>query len=364
MNYDSTAKNMFIKLCRGKLPSAEIRLVDIDDFTQTYNNAVAIYWYTKKCFLYKMMNRALRTQNIEVIMKIGFFVRDLHEQIKADCPLEEKSCNNFIVYRDQCMASNEFRKLAENVGGLFSVDSFLSTTSKKNQALAFIGKRMETQSSNEVLLLFKMQIDQTKSSVPFADIKKFSFFKQENEILFSMQTIFRVDSVQDNDGLYYVVNLTLTDEKDPILMKLQEHFEKQIKDDNEECDHLEQLGRLLIKMVGFDQAKDIFDQQLIDTDEDKWRERLLLNNRLGYIYRQKGNNTNALLYYNGALAIGLTNRSENDIFLAPIYNNIASVYYSKGFYSIALFNYKKALDIEQKYQFDGNHNLVKVWVWV
>ncbi|CAF3794447.1 unnamed protein product [Rotaria magnacalcarata] len=179
-----------------------------------------------------------------------------------------------------------------------------------------------------------------------------------------MQTIFRVDSVQDNDGLYYVVNLTLTDEKDPILMKLQEHFEKQIKDDNEECDHLEQLGRLLIKMVGFDQAKDIFDQQLIDTDEDKWRERLLLNNRFGYIYRQKGNNTNALLYYNGALAIGLTNRSENDIFLAPIYNNIASVYYSKGFYSIALFNYKKALDIEQKYQFDGVQQIESLGVWV
>jgi hypothetical protein len=50
----------------------------IDDFEQNYDKPSPVWWYTLECFTYKMLNRALREQDVGIIIKMGFFVRDLH----------------------------------------------------------------------------------------------------------------------------------------------------------------------------------------------------------------------------------------------------------------------------------------------
>ena len=41
-----------------------------------------IWWYTYECFLNPMLNRALRMNDVDIIMKMGFFIGDLHRHIE------------------------------------------------------------------------------------------------------------------------------------------------------------------------------------------------------------------------------------------------------------------------------------------
>ncbi len=54
----------------------------IDRFYQEYHCHSPIWWYTSPFFVYYMLNRALRTQEIDTIIKMGFFVSDLHRHIE------------------------------------------------------------------------------------------------------------------------------------------------------------------------------------------------------------------------------------------------------------------------------------------
>ncbi len=56
--------------------------------------------YTRECFIYRMLNKALRVLDIEVILKMGFFFSSLHRQI---CQRHKAAAvtSNFQVYRGQ-----------------------------------------------------------------------------------------------------------------------------------------------------------------------------------------------------------------------------------------------------------------------
>jgi hypothetical protein len=54
----------------------------INEFEENYDPSNAIYWYTRDTFLYKMVNMALRTENIAVIWRLRFYIQDLYQQLK------------------------------------------------------------------------------------------------------------------------------------------------------------------------------------------------------------------------------------------------------------------------------------------
>ena len=54
----------------------------IDEFEATYDPANAISWYTRDTFLYKMVNMALRTENIVVVWRLRFFIQDMYRQLQ------------------------------------------------------------------------------------------------------------------------------------------------------------------------------------------------------------------------------------------------------------------------------------------
>jgi hypothetical protein len=57
-----------------------------------------------------------------------------------------------------------------------------------------------------------MTIDPSKSSTPFASINRISQFEHEDEVLFSMHTVFRIDGIEPmtEDKRLFHVELTLT----------------------------------------------------------------------------------------------------------------------------------------------------------
>ncbi|CAF5060033.1 unnamed protein product, partial [Rotaria sp. Silwood1] len=102
-------------------------------------------------------------------------------------------------------------------GGLMSFNNFLSTSEDRKVALHFIEEGLNSNNKNKIGVLFEMTIDRSIPSAPFAHIQKFSFYKKEKEILFSMNTVFRVQhikEIQDSGMSIWQVKLTLTTEND------------------------------------------------------------------------------------------------------------------------------------------------------
>ncbi|CAF3317747.1 unnamed protein product, partial [Rotaria sp. Silwood2] len=72
-------------------------LDNIELFRQNYRGQQSIQWYTNECFLYKLLNRALRTADFDILYSIRFFIIDLCFEIEK----ETKNINNqesLIVY--------------------------------------------------------------------------------------------------------------------------------------------------------------------------------------------------------------------------------------------------------------------------
>jgi hypothetical protein len=102
----------------------------IAEFERDYCPQSSIRWYTREYFIYQMLNRALRTLEADTIITMGFFVRDLNQQIGE---LHKKQVGNyhgksFIVYRGQGLLKTDFEKLQKTKGGLMSFNNFLSTS--------------------------------------------------------------------------------------------------------------------------------------------------------------------------------------------------------------------------------------------
>jgi hypothetical protein len=139
-----------------------------------------------------MLNRALRTLEGDTIINMGFFIRDLHQQIQELHRNQVSTYHgkSFTVYRGQGLLNTDFEKLLKTKGGLMSFNNFLSTS--KNQKVSLVFAEGASTNTNMIGILFKMTIDPSVSSAPFASIQDVSYFQTEEEILFSMHTVFRI----------------------------------------------------------------------------------------------------------------------------------------------------------------------------
>ena len=74
-----------------------------------------------------------------------------------------------------------------------------------------------------------MSIDPSVSSAPFAAIHDYSYYKTEEEILFSMHTVFRIGEIKqmDKNNPLYQVDLKLTSDDDPQLRTLTESIREE-----------------------------------------------------------------------------------------------------------------------------------------
>ncbi len=74
MEYTENSKNEMINLCRKQYKNNPSITKQIDEFLIKYDHNKALEWYSKDTFLYLLLNRALRTENIDIIYKFCFFL--------------------------------------------------------------------------------------------------------------------------------------------------------------------------------------------------------------------------------------------------------------------------------------------------
>ncbi len=346
--------NEFLTYCREQFIDNDAELKNIDMIEKEYLHHQPIWWYTYQYILYSMLNRALRLMEVNLIVKMGFFVRDLHNYIAtlhAEQYGGKSQSDSFIVYRGQGLSHTDFNQLKKTQGGLMSFNNFLSTSVNPKVSLAFAESNQDD--PDLIGILFEININPSLSSTSFANVKSVSYFQGEEEILFSMHSVFRIGQIKqiNENGRLWQADLTLTNDNDPQLHALTKHIQKE----TDGATGWFRLGKLMIKVAQFDKAQQVFNIMLDQTTDES--EKGEIYHQLGWIKMDRGRHREALSYYEKALEIRQRTLHSNHPLLANCYNNIGTVYANMSEYPKALSSYEKALEIYQKTHPENHSNV-------
>ncbi|CAF4201685.1 unnamed protein product, partial [Adineta steineri] len=255
----------------------------------------------------------------------------------------------FTVYRGQGLSKEDFTEMTKTKGGLLSFNNFLSTSKSRDVSLNF--SQQAATNPDLVGVLFVMSIDSTDSTTPFACVSDVSYFHTEDEVLFSMHTIFRIGDIKpmDENSHLYKVNLLLTNDNDQDLHTLTDQIRQETFPNSRGW---YRLGLLLRKIGQFNKAQEVYEALLRQTTNES--DKAPIYNQLGWIKDDQGEYQEALTYYEKSLAIKQKTLPSNHLNLAHSYNNIGSVYYNMGDYPKALSYYEKTLAIQQQ-SLPSNH---------
>ncbi|CAF4448490.1 unnamed protein product [Rotaria sp. Silwood2] len=322
--------------CReqDKIPKCQIEELECE-----YSDHSPIWWYTGETFIYSMLNRALRLMDADIIVKMGFFIRHLHQDIQN--LYDKQQLENVIptrtLYRGQGLAVEDFEKMKKSFGRLISFNNFLSTSRNKKVSLETFAIPAAHRDSNTVGILFIMTIDPVicaKSKIPFADVHEVSCFGEgEDEILFTSHTMFRVDQIQPIHDKHmdrlWQVRLTLVSNEDHNLKELTTQMRKEFNWTTGRS----RLGDILIVLGKYTLAEEVYTILLEKPSSDN--DRAAYYNQLGLAYYYMGEYSKALSSHNKALEIWKKALPSNHHCLASSYTNIGLVYYKIGDYSEA-----------------------------
>lgn len=299
IEYSEQSVHDFIVFCKHTFADNNSTLSEITKFENQYHLKSPVWWYTSKTFIYMMLNRVLRTQDVNTILKMGFFIYDLHQQIeKLHLTQFADKQGLVIVYRGQSLFNDQFKKLMESKGGLISFNSFLSTSEDRQVALAFAQSNSDNVGS--VGILFQITVDTRISTTPYARIDEFTQYKAERELLLSMHSVFRIGDIEmseDNKNLW-IVNLKMTEDNDPLLNALTEH----LRQETHGTTGWHRLGLLLIKLHKFDKAEEVY-QMLLNQCMSDENEKAILFSHLGYIKQEQSDYIMATKFYDQELEI-------------------------------------------------------------
>lgn len=341
--YDENYKQTFVNFCRQAYHNNNSQLKIIGEFDEEYHMHSPIWWYTRDCFLYYMLNRALRTQEVDIIIKMGFFLKAIHEQLQTIYNEATIDPTPIIVYRGQGMFKKEYDKLIKSNGGLLAFNSFLSTS--KDYSLALFYAESAAENSDLSGILFKITVDTMLKSCCFAELNNISYFGDtENEILFPMHTIFRIEDMKQLENGTLLVELILTKDNDPQLRILTEYM----RSETIGADHWSRLAHLMMEMGEYDKAEEMYTMAdaSVSTGGDLNATTYI---NLGMVKHRQGDYQNAiLLLEKGVKSLERDDRPNFKI-NSESYANLGLLYFEMGKHRTGLELLQKSLEIKQKH---------------
>jgi tetratricopeptide (TPR) repeat protein len=362
MTISDQAKNDMLRKCREYYSSSIVVLNSIRKFEVTYKPTDAVLWYAKQSFVYRIVNRALRTEDVEQLYTFRFFIVDLSRQL-AMLHREQKGAMRHIVtvFRGLHLTFKECKNLENSRGKFISTNGFLSTS--RDETVARLYANVSTSGTHEKQsVMFKIMIETSQHSIIFADIADLSPFPDDKEVLFDIGTTFAIDKVTYVEASRnWEVVLIATErgsilKSDYIKMSSHELLEENI---------VFLFGKLLIDMGEFSKAYKYFVTLLLD---DQYKKLNLLPSIYYYIglsLFHAGYLPRAFSYYLCAFREqnNLINGSRveaNNMFIvkfARTLNGIGMLYSTERRFKEGLGCYIKALSLLES-RLDVNHPLI------
>jgi tetratricopeptide (TPR) repeat protein len=347
MKTTTVERNDLVSVCKKEYEGNPHELSIINDFERNYSPDRAIWWYTRQSFLYRLLNKALRVQNIDLIYLFRFYIRDLYNQLSTcKCP------STIRVYRGQLMVNDELEILRNSIGKYISINSFFSTSFSRDLALVF-----SHDTDHYERVLFEIDADpKLADEKPFADIGNFSYFPEELEVLFMLGSIFQLGSIDYlNDNRIWIIRMTLSSGNDHDLKPIFEHMKNQYSQDKTD---LLSFGHVLRNMGKFDEAENYY-RRLLDSLPTDSQELGRCYHALGIIAYEKGEYESSLNWHESALRLKLRSLKSDDPHLANSFNSIGTIYEKKKDYTRALQSFHKSLIILQQ-TFGDDHPKVAI----
>ncbi|CAM4799156.1 unnamed protein product [Rotaria magnacalcarata] len=219
----SSAKNELIAVCKKEYEGNKAGLEILREFQQDYSPNHALWWYTRDSFAYRLLNKVLRVQNIDLLFLFRFFIRDLQQQFK-----DNQCTSRVCLYRRQLMPNDELQ---------VSKDSTGSSTSNSIERV-----------------LFEITADLVAGVKSFANTRSFSYFPEEEEAFFMLGSIFRVINIQQDNEQVWLIQLKLCSENDNDLKSVIDEMKKDYTESGSETNLLS-LGNILLSMNEYDSAE-------------------------------------------------------------------------------------------------------------
>ncbi|CAF4227796.1 unnamed protein product [Rotaria socialis] len=322
---EEDAQNEMIVLCRQENKNDQAQLKLIEEFFNEYKLSEAI-----RCDVYRQIN-------------------DLFT------PIIDK-LRSFRVYRGQNMSISELETLRGNVGGVISMNSFVSTSREENDALCFIQGAVPE--PGFAIVLFEMAIDTRIAKIadtPFANIQDHSYIPDEEEILLSMGTIFRIDSIEreqlDSSNIWRIKTTMCTINDDPQIKMLIDYAKNSIC--SRETMTFFTYGKFLAYMSRYDSSV-VYYLQLLNQLPPYHIDLPTIHNDLAYAYRESKCFSDALKHFNIAIALKEKQISRDDVTLAETYSDLGWLLTAMNDLTKSLKLHQKAIAIRGKYLGD-NH---------
>lgn len=331
-----------INACRDYYRGNNSVLRSIDEFEKCYKSQECIQWYTRETFVYKMVNKALRTQDIQQLHTFRFFIVDLSTALAKE---HKKMIEEFgdetsaTFFRGTRLTLLELEEFKANVGKLISINGYLSTSRSRSIATKFAATIDKQVDSVPVLFVIECQHIDDDSCV-FADIAKFSNFPNEQEILFNLDSVFIVKAV-DKDGDTWRICLTTTTEGREISKRYIEQMNREMEGNSVQII----FGSLLTRMGHYQSAQVYFKKLLkVSINEDL----ACTHNQLGLIHHAKAEFDEALHQFEIASQMIKELHPPPSRGVAQVLRNMSHVFKEQGYYEKAFKFCNEAKDMLEK----------------
>ena len=332
---DKSAKQQMIDVCRQYYQGSDRELSQINEFERTYTKSDCIRWYTRETFVYKMVNKALRTEDIQQLHTFRFYINDLSSKLAEESKtrqMEEDEETSTKIYRGAQLLPNELEQFQSNEGKLISMNGYLSASRLKWVAEGFA--RNEPRRLNSLSVLFEIECFHSEDQYSiFADITRFSEIPEEQEVLFDIGAVFKIERICPDDQMWKIY-LTASNDGQEITREYIEEIKKEMLEESVRI----LFGSLLTRMGRYDRAETYFYQLLKNPGGENLAQ---IHNQLGLVYHAKAQFIQAMKHFH--LAYELIDQSHRDS--AVLLRNISAVLIEQGYHQKALEHSKKAMKV-------------------
>ncbi|CAF2626878.1 unnamed protein product [Rotaria sp. Silwood2] len=324
-------KTDLISLCQKEYLNNKPELAVVYEFQRDYQPERALWWFTRDSFLSRLLNKALRVQNTNLLLLFRFFIHDIERQLRS------YQCTSVMyVYRSQLMSDEELQIFKDSIGKFIAMNSFLSTILNRDQAINFVKTLLPVNELQHTL--FEIEADpQLATSKPFANITAYGYNAYE-EVLFMAGSIFRLIDVCCDGDQIWIIRMKLCNEDD---QNLKTTFDYIKKNQNEET-NLFSFINILQRLEKFDEAEN-YCLRLSDEIPRNEYDLAVCYDILGSLAHKKNDLEKSITWYKKSIECATRSPQLRNPRLTTTYTAIAAIYRQKGDYKQALELYNKAL---------------------
>lgn len=321
-----------ITVCRDYYRGNDKELKLIDEFEKTYTSKDCIQWYTRETFVYKMVNKALRTEDVQQLHIFRFYINDLSMALAQEYKNKEKDESNdevaTMVYRGVRLRMMELEQFQSNEGKLISINGYLSASHLRNIAVMFAIN--DTTRTDSLPVLFEIEChDEESDCSVFADIAKFSDYPHEQEVLFDLGSVFKIETVSKDEDIWKVYLRTTGEGKE-----IARQYVEETKNEMQGNSVAILFGSLMTRMGQYQRAETYFKQLLRDPENENLAH---IHNQLGLVHQAKAEFDQAMNHFD------LANKMMKE-FHPTLHRDSAHVLRNMSYVLIEQGHYEKALE--------------------